>query len=290
MFTKILVATDLSEASERMICALSGLRMLGTTEILLVHCLNIRDVGSIAPEVRELAEPALEKHRKLLEDQGFKVTAKIILGLPHISISREADEHECSLIVVGSHGRTMAAEVLLGGVADALVKSVTKPILVIHMRIKDEGDRTICEEVSCDPGKHVLFPTDFSDVAQRALSYVQQIVQSGCRRVTLLHVQNKSSIFGDFKDKLEELNRIDRERLEHMKRRLKDFGATEVNIELTYGHPKQEIIQNIEQNDYSLIVMGTHGRGFFGKLLIGSVSHHVVQNTAVSTLLVPPLQ
>jgi hypothetical protein len=53
MFTKILVATDLSEASERMICALRGLKMLGTTEILLVHCLNIRDVGSIAPEVMD---------------------------------------------------------------------------------------------------------------------------------------------------------------------------------------------------------------------------------------------
>jgi nucleotide-binding universal stress UspA family protein len=76
MFERILVGTDLSEASERMICALDGLRMLGTTEIVLIHCLNIRDVGSLAPELMELAKPAFEKHQKLLEDQGFKVNAE----------------------------------------------------------------------------------------------------------------------------------------------------------------------------------------------------------------------
>ena len=36
MFSKILVATDLSEASERVVCALGGLRKLGTTEVVLL--------------------------------------------------------------------------------------------------------------------------------------------------------------------------------------------------------------------------------------------------------------
>jgi len=42
--------------------------------------------------------------------------------------------------------------------------------------------------------------------------------------------------------------------------------------------------------DLSLIVMGTQGRGFFGKLLMGSVAYHVARNTGVPTMLVPPLR
>lgn len=288
MFERILVGTDLSEASERMICALGGLRMLGTTEIVLIHCLNIRDVGSLAPELMELAKPAFEKHQKLLEDQGFKVNAEMVLGLPHISLSREAEKHDCSLIVVGSHGRTMAAEILLGGVADAIAQSASKPVLVVSLQLKDKAGKMVCEEATCEPGKHVLFPTDFSDVAERAFAYVEQIVGSGARRVTLLHVQNKSDISADEKERLEVLNQKDREWLEKMKSRLKDFGATEVNIELPYGRPKQEIVKRMEQNDFSLIVMGTQGHGFFGRLMMGSVAHYVVRNTKVPVLFIPP--
>ncbi|MGM0427733.1 MAG: universal stress protein [Thermodesulfobacteriota bacterium] len=290
MFSKILVATDLSEASEKVVCALGGLRKLGTTEVVLLYCLNIRDAGTLAPGLMELTRPSLDRHKKLLEDQGFKVTAKMVLGLPHIEIIRQADEHDCSLIVVGSHGRTMASEMLLGGVASAVIQSVTRPVLIVQLRLKDEAGETVCEEVTCDPADHVLFTTDFSDTAERAFTYVEQIVKSGARRVTLLHVQDKGRIYGDLKHKIDEFNRIDRERLERMERNLKEAGASEVSIELPYGLPKQEIVKRLEQGDLSLIVMGTQGRGFFGKLLMGSVAYHVARNTTVPTMLVPPLR
>jgi nucleotide-binding universal stress UspA family protein len=288
MFSKILLATDLSQASERVVCALSGLKKIGTTEVVLLYCLNIRDAGTLAPGLMELTKPSLENQKKLLEDQGFKVTAKMVLGLPHIEISRQADEQDCSLIVVGSHGRTMASEMLLGGVATAVIQSVTRPVLIVHLRFKEEAGKTVCEEMTCDPAGHVLFATDFSDIAERAFSYVEQIVKNGARRVTLMHVQVKGRIYGDLERKIDEFNRIDRERMERMERRLKETGATEVSIELPYGLPKQEIVQRLERGDLSLIVMGTQGRGFFGRLLMGSVAYHVARNTTVPTMLVPP--
>jgi hypothetical protein len=58
MFSKILVATDLSEASDRVICTLGNLKALGAREALLIHCFNIRDVGSLADRLMELAKPA----------------------------------------------------------------------------------------------------------------------------------------------------------------------------------------------------------------------------------------
>jgi len=136
----------------------------------------------------------------------------------------------------------------------------------------------------------VLFLTDFSDTAERAFNYVEQIVRSGGRRVTLLHVQDKSRIYGHLEHKLEEFNRIDRERLERMEKRLMELGDAAVSIELPYGLPKQEIVQRAEQGDYSLIVMGTQGRGYFGERFMGSVAYHVARRTVVPTLLIPPLR
>jgi len=290
MFEKILLATDLSEASERVVCAIGKLRALGASEVLFLHCLNIRDVGTLASQLMLLSRPSFEKQKKLLDDQGYKVNAKMILGIPHIDIMRQAEEHDCSLIVLGSHGRSMVAEILLGGTATAVLQTVTKPVLLFHLKFNDDEGRKVCEEIECDPRKHILFPTDFSDTAERAFTYVEEMVKAGTRKVTLCHVQDKSRIYGDLKAKLDEFNRIDTERLKRLEKRLRDIGTAEVSLELPYGAPKEEILKLIERNGYSMIVMGTQGRGFFGKILMGSVAYHVARIATIPTLFIPPVR
>ena len=52
-----------------------------------------------------------------------------------------------------------------------------------------------CVRSPCrDLRRHILFCTDFSETAERAFQYVQRIVESGARFVTLLHVQDKTRI------------------------------------------------------------------------------------------------
>jgi nucleotide-binding universal stress UspA family protein len=286
----MLVATDLSEASERVICTLGGLKALGTREAILIHCFNIRDVGTLADGLMQLAKPSFEKQKKMLEDQGFKVTAKMVLGLPQIEINRQADGHDCSLIVVGSHGQTMAGEIMLGGVASAVIHSATRPVLILRLRLKDENGRTVCGEATCNPLEHVLFPTDFSDNAEHAFSYVQKIAESGARRVTLLHVQDEGKIERHLRDRLEEFNRIDTERLERLKAELLKRGAKDVRIELPYGSPKKEIIDRTKRDDVSLVVMGSQGRGYLAELFLGSVSHAVARHSEAPVLLIPAIR
>ena len=71
MFSRMLVATDLLEASERVIGALGNVKHLGTREAVLVHMLNIRDVGSLADQLIEMAKPAFERQKKMLGDMGY---------------------------------------------------------------------------------------------------------------------------------------------------------------------------------------------------------------------------
>ena len=290
MFRNILVATDLSQASDRVICTLGGLKVLGAREVLLIHCFNIRDVGSLAERLMEQARPEFERQKKVLENQGFKVAAKMVLGLPHIEINRQADEHDCSLIVVGSHGQTMAGQIMLGGVASAVIHSATRPVLILRLRLKDESGQAICEEAVCDPLEHVLFPTDFSDNAEHAFSYVQKIAECGARRITLLHVQDQGKIDRHLKDRLEEFNRIDTERLERLKAELVKRGAKDVRIDLPYGSPKKEIIARTKREEVSLVILGSQGRGYIAELFLGSVSHAVARHSETPVLLVPAMR
>ena len=290
MFTKMLVATDMSEASEKAICALSGMKELGTEEAILIHCFNIRDVGTLADQLMELNRPSFEKQKQMLEKMGFKTTGKMVLGLPHIEVNRMAEEHNCSLIVVGSHGHIIASDVTLGSVAGAVVHTAVRPVLLLRCRLRDADGKEICESPVCDPLSHVLLPTDFSDNAKHAFSYVMKIADCGAKKVTLLHVQDKSKIDRHLKERLEEFNQIDTERLERLKADLEKRGVENIQIEMPYGLPKKELIARTQEDDVSLVVMGSQGRGYVSEMLLGSVSHAVARHSQVPVLLISALQ
>lgn len=287
MFSKILVATELTEASDKVICTLGALKGLGTREAMLVHCFNIRDVGTLGNEIIELSRPLFEKQKKMLEDLGLKTESLMVLGLPHIEINRIAEEKNCSLIVVGSQGRTMAGELLLGGTAGAVIHSAAKPVLILYLKMRCENGRTMCVETECRPLDHVLFPTDFSDNAELAFAYVKEIGRSGAQSITLFHVQDKAKITPHLQSRLEEFNRIDTGRMERLKAELEEAGVHDVRIELAYGSPKQEILARLQRGDISLTVMGSQGRGYIGEIFLGSVSHSISRRTEVPLLLVP---
>lgn len=289
MFTKILVATDLSDASDRVIAAIGDLKQIGVREAVLIHCFNIRDVGTLADRLMEMAKPSLDRQVRKLQDLGLVASGHMVLGLPQIEINRQADQHECSLVVVGATSHTMAGDLLLGGVASAVIHSATRPVLILRLRRKDEQGQVVDEMAECRPLEHILFPTDFSDNAEYAYTYVQQLADCGARRITLLHVQDQGRIGKHLLDKLEEFNRIDAERLNRLKDDLVRRGVKEVRLELPYGSPKKEIIARTRKDGITLVVMGSQGRGYLGDVFLGSVSHAAARKAEIPILLIPAL-
>ncbi|MBP6332903.1 MAG: universal stress protein [Aminivibrio sp.] len=287
VFEKILVATDLSDASERVTCSLGEFKTIGTKEVVLLHCLNIRDVGTLASQLIKAAEPHFRKQQKLLENLNFSVTPKIALGLPQIEINRQATEHDCSLIVVGSRGGTMAKEILLGGVASEVVHGASKPVLILRIGVNEENGDAVCIMEKCSPLGHILFPTDFSDNAEQAYAYLKKFAEKGADKITLLHVQDEVRIGKYLMEKLDEFNQIDSGRLERMKEELFRCGAKEVNTEIVFGNPKKVIVDKVQNNNYSLVLLGSQGRGFIGQFFIGSVSLAAARQSKIPVLLVP---
>lgn len=288
MFKKILIATDLCESSNAVINCMKDFKSLGVEEVILFYACGVTHLNTIAETIKQSIEPYLKAQQKLIEAQGFKTTLEIVPGIPSEEIKLVAKQRDVSLIVIGSEVEGSVGHLLsrLGSITYEVLHSHEKPLLMVRNKIVErEGDKTtegLCKNMK----DRILYSTDFSDNAMRAYLYVEKLVEDGCKKVTLLHVQDKVKIEKHLFDKLKEFNTIDTERLEMFKKQLISKGAQEVEIKIVYGIPAKEILDEAK-NGYSLIVMGSQGRGFFHEIFIGSVSHNVARSADVSLLLIP---
>lgn len=104
------------------------------------------DVGFVPPvalainaaeiaEVREAAQRTAADGASLAKAAGFKAQGLQVEAAPTWKgIVHAAEEHDASLIVLGSHGRTGLAGVLLGSVAEAVAAHSRRSVLIVHRR------------------------------------------------------------------------------------------------------------------------------------------------------------
>jgi nucleotide-binding universal stress UspA family protein len=288
MLSRIVVATDGSEASDRMIECLEGLRRVGSREAVLTHVFNVRHVGGLHEALRRAMASRLEQQRARLAAAGFDVTVETRVGIPFYELNRVAAESGSSLIAVGSLGESMVAEILLGSTAHALLQHAERPVLLIRLQITEAGDQgRRCRAVCADLFGHVLFPTDFSDTADRAFLFLGHIAREVAPVISLLHVQDRTRIHPHLSHRLEEFNRIDQDRLERMRSRLLELGARDVRTEIACGIPTQVILERARAAGPTLIVMGAQGRGVFGEVFLGGVANHLARLAPLPVLFVP---
>jgi nucleotide-binding universal stress UspA family protein len=286
MFSKVLIATDSSPASSAVVGCAKSLRLLGARECVLAQCFQIRERVAFPAEIKAHIEASLERQKRSLERHGLHTVVVAEAGCPAKEIPRIAVERACSLIVIGSHGHNLTHELFLGGTAAELIHQATRPILIVRLKVDPETGRPVAVGKGRDFGRHVLYATDFSGHAERAFGYVVKLVESGARRVTLLHVQDRVRLGTHLHDRLDQFNTIDRGRLEALKERLRAIGKARVAIDIPYGLPVEEILKRATIAKTSLVVMGSHGRGYISELFLGSVSHNVARHSEAPVLLI----
>lgn len=287
MFRHALVAVDFSPATDVLLDCLVDLQRLGVEEVTLVYVFSIRYPRGPEIEHEDHYRRRLESKKALLEAQGFGVSALMRVGYPSAEIIAAAHQRGASFILLGSHGYSLTREVALGSVASNVVHDSDLPVLLMKLEIAEDAQGRTCKLIAGDILSHVLHPTDFSTTAKRAFEYVEAMVAAGCRKVTLMHIQESSRIWPYLEHRLEEFTREDWSRLEDLGTRLRELGADEVNIEMPRGAPAREILESVRRASPSVVVMGSHGHGFVADIFAGSVSHNVVRHSSVPVLLVP---
>jgi nucleotide-binding universal stress UspA family protein len=131
--------------------------------------------------------------------------------------------------------------------------------------------------------KKIFFPTDFSDSANHALR--QAVELALVHKATLfifhavlLHADDPQQLKNQLKDYLDQLEKETKESLKTKSDELKGRGvAVEISTERSVS-PFEAIMDKVNTLNPDLIVMGTHGRSGFGKLLLGSVAEKVLRH------------
>jgi universal stress protein A len=139
-FNKILVPTDFSEISNRAFLAAVDLaRQLGASvhaiHIVQIHPENIPESGKVDMDEIEATEErnANEKLDQLIQQnaEGVEVSRVIVHGNPVKQITKVVKESNADLIVMGTHGRTGVAHLIMGSVAESVLRSAEVPVMCI---------------------------------------------------------------------------------------------------------------------------------------------------------------
>jgi nucleotide-binding universal stress UspA family protein len=269
MFNRVLVPTDFSEYAKKTMLCLT--KIPGIQEIVLQHVVDATQYtkhGWTHEAHIENVRIQLEEEKNFLEHHGFvvKVTVDVITsGDISTAILRKAEYENVSHIIIGSRGRGLVKGLLLGSVSADILRLGKTHLLIIRHSVAEELEGAVFNRFCPGIFSRVLFPTDFSEPAQKALSSIKDI--EGLGEVHLLHVVTK----GETREEIESTVDEAKKRLEAIKTDLASAGLT-VKVHIRLGRPAVEIISLADGEDISLILMSSHGKGLLTELFVGSTT------------------
>lgn len=152
MFDTILVPTDGSPEMARVIDRASELALLNDATIHFLYVVTPASFVSLPMEaswegvetmLKEQGEAALRE----AEDRCRidRIEADLVEGPPSREIVTYADETPCDLIVMGTHGRGGLNRLLLGSVAERVIRSATVPVMTIRVGEDEPSESTAAE-------------------------------------------------------------------------------------------------------------------------------------------------
>ena len=147
---KLLVAVDFSDPTDRILQVATGLATRLGASVWVVHAAEPEPdfVGYDAgPEVvrGQVAREYSEEHRQLqarteqMREAGVDATAMLVRGPTVEALIAMAEKQESDLIVVGSHGKGMMAELLMGSVSQGLIRAGRWPVTVVPVSGQGTG-------------------------------------------------------------------------------------------------------------------------------------------------------
>jgi nucleotide-binding universal stress UspA family protein len=138
--------------------------------------------------------------------------------------------------------------------------------------------------------KTILVPTDFSECSEAAVKYGYALAEAFGATLHLLNVvQDPYTVPWAAEGFAAPIGDLLADWQAHAKRRLADSvpaGAPKTVVTTQVGSPHPEIVRYATRHEIDLIVLGTHGRGPLGHMLLGSVAERVVRTAPCPVLTV----
>ncbi len=280
----ILVPLDFSDLSLKALDAANVFAELFDGAITPFHSfISLSDVEM--PDVSskdELASGHEELEKKLVEklnqtaadkvDARFLNDGLVQVGNPADAIVEAAQNFD--LIVMTTHGRTGFSRLIMGSVAEKVIRFAPVPVVVV-----EDGSRV-------KPLKKILLTTDFSDYSLKAVPFARSIAEASGAHLDITHVISFEQ-FGSIPQIQAATDTRKKQMRELVDERFGDMkGKVSGDVVSTRKSIHEKITEIADSGDYNLVVMATIGRTGLEYLRLGSTASNIVRHveTAVFTI------
>ena len=278
---RILATTDLSAPARHAAERAALVSAETAAQLDLLHVANLAPLERLRQLMgstqAELEGRVLDAARSRLVDlasqlhQRFGVVAspRVVAGALLAELAREADALAAGLLVCGAKGESVIRHFVLGTTALRVLSTTRCPVLVV-------------KQPPHEPYRRLLVPVDFSPSSLRAIRHARSIAPGA--ELVLLHIFDVP-----FEGKLRYAS-VDDEVIHHYRivakqeatqklQALRDQAGLPVvgtSLLVLHGDPTFRIIEQEQECDCDLIVVGKHGESVLEELLLGSVTKHVL--------------
>jgi nucleotide-binding universal stress UspA family protein len=137
----ILVPMDFSSDAEQALDWAVGLAQQLQARLTLLHIIYIPvttevNLSAYYAELESDAQQRMETYQKRVEGEGLTVDTVLVRGTPFREIVEIAQTKQVDLIIMGTHGRTGMAHLLMGSVAERVVRLAPCPVMVTREKAK----------------------------------------------------------------------------------------------------------------------------------------------------------
>ena len=225
------------------------------------------DGREVLEQAVKIAEDAVPAERKI-------AIASEVKRSPPVPTLVELSE-EAEMVVVGCNGRGAVARTLLGSVSSGVVRSAKCPVAVIRAdasSMPHSDQAPVLVGVDCSPASELALAIAFDEASRRGVE------------LTALHAWSDVAVYQlPWLDWPSEAERSLAEYLAGWQERYPDV---KVNRLVGLDHPGRALIE--ESESAQLVVVGSHGRGGFTGMLLGSVSNAVVHSVHTPVIVARP--
>ena len=289
---KLLIATDLTPGSQKMIEVVSNRPWPASSEACVLHVVDESPFpldADLLEMAREGAESAIKSIGERLGTCGLKVRTEVLLGHPRSAVPEYAKKWGADFLIVGSHGGSGLARFLLGSVAQHVLRTAPCSVEIVRASAQNTS--------LAGKGLKILLATDGSECSAAAIRSVAKRPWPTATCVKLISVVSPfvpvaDSATGFF---YAEQAVVAAEAVEKAARsRAAEAIAQGCEIlsesafariersEPLMGSPKAVIWDEAAEWGADMIVVGSHGWRGVDRLMMGSVSESVALHARCS--------
>ena len=231
------------------------------------------DVGAMNRAVLQIAQERLAEALAPAMPKEALSQLDVRLGRAAVLIREVAAEHDAGLVVLGAKHHPAVTRWIGGSTVHSVVRTSKVPVLVSCMA-----------EVSVE---RVLVAVDVSYAAARTVAEATKLAGLFGAEMRVIHVIEPLPLIAALPIALDQeaYYRVSKEQFnEEMSRILE---GSDVSLVVRRGAAETILSEEVEQWNADVLVMGSHGKGWVDRLLVGSTTERLLNHLPTSTLVVP---